>query len=121
MKTIQEVTEWDVPNHVYFVTDAKDKMYGYIKKSTGEVKEFNQPLPFSASRRKFKEINNTWEFAPKAMEVIETQGTQYKVPGSNGAIYIVTDDHGAWSCTCPSAKWQKRDCKHVKALKLNAQ
>ena len=47
MKTIQEITEWDVPNHVYFVTDAKDKMFAYVKQSTGEIKEFNQPLPFS--------------------------------------------------------------------------
>jgi hypothetical protein len=87
----------------------------------GEVKEFNQPLPFSASRRKFKEINNTWAFAPKAIEVVETPGVQYKVPGSNGAIYVVTDDMGAWSCTCPASKWQKGECKHITKIKLNAQ
>ena len=65
MKILQETTDWDFPNHVYFVTDAKDKMFAYVKQSTGEIKEFNQPLPFSASRRKFKEINNIWGFFPK--------------------------------------------------------
>jgi len=120
MKTIQELTDWDVPNHIYFVTDAKDKMYGYVKKSTGEVKEFNNPLPFNVSRRKFKEIANTWAFAPRSLGVVESPGTQYKVPGSNGAIYVVTDDLGVWSCTCPSAKWQKGECKHVKKIKLGA-
>jgi SWIM zinc finger len=117
MKTIQELTDWDVPNHVYFVSDAKDKMFGYVKRSTGELQEFNQPLPFSASRRKFKEIANTWNFIPKVVEVVETLGQQYKVPGSNGAIYIVTDDLGAWTCTCPASKWQKGDCKHVKKIR----
>jgi len=121
MKILQELTDWDVPNHTYFVTDGKDKMFGYVKQSTGEVTEFNNPLPFNVSRRKFKEIANTWAFAPRAMEVIESPGQQYRVPGSNGAIYIVTDDHGSWACTCPSAKWQKGDCKHVKKIKLSAQ
>jgi hypothetical protein len=119
MKTIQELTDWAVPNHVYFVTDAKDKMFGYVKQSTGEVTEFNNPLPFSASRRKFKEIANTWAFAPRAMEVIESPGTQYKVPGSNGAIYTVTNDSGAWACTCPASKWKKGDCKHIQGLQTN--
>jgi hypothetical protein len=117
MKTIQEVTEWGVPNHVYFVTDAKDKMFAYVKQSTGEIKEFNQPLPFSASRRKFKEINNIWGFFPKKELILV--GETHKVLGSNGAIYTVTDDRGLWSCTCPASKWQKGECKHIKELKLS--
>jgi len=118
MKTIKEVTDWDVPNHIYFVTDAKDKMFGYVKKSTGEVTEFNNPLPFSASRRKFKEINNTWNFRPRE-EVLEAKpGKEYRVPGSAGNIYTVTDDAGVWSCNCPASKWQKNECKHIKQLKL---
>lgn len=118
MKILQEITpDWDVPNHVYFVTESKDKMFGYVKKSTGEVKEFSQPLPFSTSRRKFKEISNTWNFIPKTVEVVEVAGIQHKVPGSNGAIYTVTDDHGAWTCTCPASKWQKGQCKHITKIK----
>jgi hypothetical protein len=70
MKILQEITpDWDVPNHIYFVSPGKDKMYGYVKRSNGELTEFTQPLPFSTSRRKFKEIENTWNFAPKATEV----------------------------------------------------
>ena len=118
MKTIQEITpDWDIPNHVYFVNDTKDKMFAYVKKSNGELKEFNKPLPFSASRRKFKEINNIWGFFPKE-ELIHI-GETWRVPGSNGAIYKVSNDRGSWSCTCPASKWQKGECKHVKELKLN--
>ena len=122
MKILQEITaDWQVPNHVYFTNNSKDKMYGYVKRSTGELQEFSQPLPFSASRRKFKEITNTWNFIPKAAEVVETPGIQYKVPGSNGSVYTVTDDQGSWSCTCPASKWQKGECKHITKIKLNAQ
>ena len=118
MKILQEITpDWDVPNHIYFVTDGKDKMYGYVKRSTSELQEFNKPLPFSTSRRKFKEIDNIWKFTPKAEEVVETPGVQYKVPGSGNNIYTVTNDNGAWSCTCPASKWQKGECKHIQNLK----
>ena len=109
MKTIQEVTEWDVPNHVYFVTDAKDKMFGYVKKSTGEVKEFNQPLPFSASRRKFKEINNTWGFFPK--EIIP-EGFVKIVLGSKGEKYTITEVDGVQHCTCAGYKFRGK-CRHI--------
>jgi hypothetical protein len=121
MRVLKEITDWDVPNHTYFVTGGKDKMFAYIKASGNVIEEFVQPLPFSTTRRKFKEVENTWGFIPKVAEVVELAGIQYKVPGSNGAVYTVTDDHGVWSCSCPSAKWQKGDCKHVKKIKLSAQ
>lgn len=118
MKAFQEITEWDtefaVPNHVYFLSDSKDKMYGYVKGGTGELKEMGTPYKFKASGRKFKEVNNTWGFFPK--EELVLVGETHRVPGSNGAIYTVTNDRGAWSCTCPSAKWGKGDCKHIKSL-----
>ena len=120
MKAFQEVTEWDtdftMPNHVYFLSDSKDKMYGYVKASTGEIQEMGVPYKFKASGRKFKEVVNTWRFSPK--EEPEAVGVQHKVLGSNGAIYTVTDDHGTWSCTCPASKWQKGECKHIKQLKV---
>lgn len=120
MKTLQEITpDWDIPNHVYFVNDTKDKMFAYVKKSTGELQEFKNPLPFSASRRKFKEINNIWGFFPKE-ELIHI-GESWRVPGSKGSVYTVTEERGSWSCSCPASKWQKGDCKHIKQIKLQHQ
>ena len=117
MKILKEITDWEYPGHTYFVTDAKDKMFGYVKKSTGELQEFSKPLPFSTSRRKFKEIENSWKFTPKEDEVIPVTGKEYKVPGSAGNIYTVTDDAGVWSCTCPASKWKKGECKHILSIK----
>ena len=118
MKAFQEITEWDtdftMPNHVYFLSDSKDKMYGYVKASTGEIQEMGQPYKFKASGRKFKEVNNTWGFFPK--EELVLVGETHRVPGSKGAVYTVTNDRVSWSCSCPSAKWQAGECKHIKSL-----
>jgi hypothetical protein len=119
VKAFQEITEWDsevaVPNHVYFLSDSKDKMYGYVQSGTGIVQTMRTPYRFHTRGRKFKEIPNTWNFDVE--EVSETKGKEHKVLGSKGNVYTVTDDHGAWSCTCPASKWQKSECKHIVALK----
>ena len=114
MKAFQEITEWSWPNHVYFLSDSKDKMYGYVKSSTGEIQEMNTPYKFKVSGRKFREVDNTWGFFPK--EELILVGETHKVPGSNGAIYTVTNDRGSWTCTFPASKWQAGDCKHIKSL-----
>ena len=122
MKAFQEITEWStefaVPNHVYFLSDSKDKMYGYVKASTGEIQEMGQPYRFKASGRKFREVINRWGFFPR--EELVLVGETHKVPGSKGAVYTVTNDRGSWSCSCPSAKWQKAECKHIVQLKTVA-
>ena len=121
MKAFQELTVWDtefsMPNHVYFLNDSKEKMYGYVQASTGIVQTMSAPYKFKASGRKFKEVPNRWNFKIEEEVVEPTSGKEYKVPGSKGAIYTVTDDNGSWSCTCPASKWQKGDCKHIKSLK----
>ena len=123
MKTITEITEWNldytIPGHTYFVSDSKDKAFAYIKAGSNTIEEFNKPYRFSTTGRKFKEVNNTWGFQPRDEMEVESVGEQHKVPGSNGAIYTVTNDHGTWTCTCPASKWQKGDCKHIVNLKSN--
>ena len=120
MKCFQEITEWEVDfpmkNHVYFLNDSKDKMYGYVKGSTGEIQEMATPYKFKVSGRKFKEVANTWRFSPQ--EELVLVGETHRVPGSKGAVYTVTNDRGAWTCTCPASKWQKGECKHIVKLKL---
>jgi len=122
MKCFQETTEWKVDfamkNHVYFLSDSKDKLYAYIKNCTGEITEFATPYKFKASGRKFKEVNNRWGFLPK--EELVPVGETFRVPGSKGAVYTVTNDRGSWTCTCPASKWQKGECKHIVKLKAEA-
>ena len=118
MKAFQETTEWAtdfaMPNHVYFLSDSKDKMYGYVKAGTGEILEVATPYRFKASGRKFKEVNNIWGFFPR--EELIPVGETHKVHGSKGAVYTVNNDRGTWTCTCPASKWQAGECKHIRQL-----
>jgi len=121
MKCFQEITEWEVDfsmkNHVYFLNDSKDKMYGYVKASTGEIQEMGEPYRFKVSGRKFKEVNNHWGFSPQEEPVLV--GETHKVPGSKGAVYTVTNDCGTWTCTCSGFKFRGQ-CRHVESLKSPA-
>ena len=117
MKILKEITDWDTPNHTYFTNDSKDKIYAYIRVSGTEVERFKVPMKFKTTGRKFKEVPNTFGYTvDEQPEPVEVVGKQYQVPGSKGAIYTVTNDNGSWTCTCPASKWQKGDCKHIKAL-----
>jgi len=122
MKAFKEITEWDcefaVPNHVYFLSDSKDKMYGYVNSKTGQIEEPKKPYRFHVRGRKFKEVNNIWGFFPR--EELVPVGETHRVAGSKGAVYTVTNDRGSWTCTCPAAKWQKAECKHIVALKTES-
>lgn len=122
MKAFQELTVWDsdfaVPNHVYFLNDSKEKMYGYVQAGTGLVQTMSKPYRFRAGGRKFKEVPNRWNFTVKEEEPEATTGKEYRVAGSGKNIYTVTNDAGAWTCTCPASRWQKGLCKHIKSLQI---
>ena len=111
MKILQETTDWEVPNHTYFVTDGKDKMFAYVKASGDEVQEFTKPIPFSTSHRKFKEIDNVWAFAPKEVEAIP-DGFVKIVLGSKGERYTITEVSGIRQCSCPGFKFRSK-CRHI--------
>jgi hypothetical protein len=121
MKVFQETTEWGIPgakNHIYFLSDSKDKMYAYINKE-GSIDEVQTPYRFHVRGRKFKEVPNVWGFKPRdeVEPEAEVSGETHRVAGSKGAVYTVTNDRGNWTCTCPAAKWQAGECKHITKLK----
>jgi hypothetical protein len=115
MKAFQETTEWAtdfvMPNHVYFLSDSKDKMYAYVKASTGEIQEMSTPYRFRASGRKFREVPNTWGYSVDDRPA----GRTWMVPGSRGDIYTVSENNVEWACTCAGFKF-RGDCKHVTEL-----
>jgi SWIM zinc finger len=114
MKVVQETTDWGnvaSPNHVYFLNDSRDKMFAYLPKGSTQVKQFKNPISFYTRGRRFQEVPNSWGFAPE-----QATGRTWRVAGSKGSEYTVTDDQGKWTCTCPAAKWQAGDCKHIKSL-----
>ena len=117
MKVLQETTDWGKtksPNHVYFLNDSRDKMFAYIRHGSVQVKQFKNPISFYTRGRRFQEVPNTWGYEPG--QAAEPEGRSWTVAGSKGAEYTVTDDQGKWTCTCPAAKWQAGDCKHIKSL-----
>ena len=125
MKVLEEITVWDskiAPNHIYFTDDSKSRMYAYVRQGTDQVFRFGKPIGISTKGRKFREIANRWNFVVKdgAEDVPKIMGKEYQVPGSKGAIYTVTNDSGTWTCTCPAAKWQRGECKHIVQLKTEA-
>ena len=117
MKAFQEITEWDcefvVPNHVYFLSDSKDKMYGYVKAGTGEIQEVKKPYRFHVRGRRFKEVPDIWNVTVDETEPVE--GRNWIVAGSKGASYTVTENHGLWTCTCAGFKFRNR-CRHVEEI-----
>ena len=83
MKAFQELTEWAVDhpvvNHVYFLNDSRDKMYGYVQASTGIVQAVKKPYRFFTKGRKFKEVENRWNF------VVQEEETEDLIIGRKSA------------------------------------
>jgi hypothetical protein len=118
MKAFQEITEWDcdfaVPNHVYFLNDSRDKMYGFVNSQTGLVEVVKKPYRFHTRGRKFKEVKNTWKFSVDEAEA-KPAGRTWQVAGSKGSEYTVSLELGTWSCTCSGFKFRNR-CRHVEEI-----
>lgn len=119
MKYFQEVTEWnagfDVPNHVYYLTDDKRKMVGYIKAGTKKLITLSKPMNFDSRGRKFVVLNKKAEddsvYFPK-VEDAAPSAASIQVQGSNGKVYLVTKVNKGWTCTCPGYMF-RRKCRHV--------
>jgi len=57
LEVVQEVTDWEYPNHTYLLDKGKGWLVGYRNVLTGEIKIFKSPLKqFSKSHRKFKKV-----------------------------------------------------------------
>ena len=117
MKFFQEVTQWSgsTPNHVYYLTDDKRKMVGYIRAGTKRLHKFSQPMSFDSRGRKFVVLDRQGEpdevyFPREAERQTETDSVQ--VQGSGGKVYHLTRNRAGWTCTCPGYMFRRR-CRHV--------
>ena len=115
MKAFQEITAWDsdfaVPNHVYFLSDGRDKMYGYVRESDGVVQTMRTPYRFHVRGRKFREVENVWNF-----ELTEDvpEGFVKIVIGSKGERYTITEGNNVRQCSCPGFKFRGK-CRHTES------
>lgn len=61
MIALLETTDWGkekIPNHTYILSNNKEKMIAYVNKLDGKLKVFTQPMSFSRTGRKFKEVKD---------------------------------------------------------------
>jgi hypothetical protein len=70
----------------------------------------------------WNELESMWDKIeygmPKPWEEKNTDKKDYKVKGSKGNTYKVTNDSGIWSCSCPAFGFSHgRECKHIKNIK----
>jgi hypothetical protein len=118
MKYFQETTEWDsptAPNHIYYLSDDKSKMVGYIQQGTTVLKKFKHPITISTKGRKFKPVaipgeSDSVYFQPTP--VFTPSNVVATVTGSKGSIYTVSKNGERYSCTCTGFQF-RRKCKHT--------
>ena len=61
MRVFQETTkDWvgNVTNHIYYLTDNKEKMVAFYNVNTKQIKKFIKPISFDTRRRTFKELKH---------------------------------------------------------------
>jgi len=105
MKYFLETTVWPnpaTPNHVYYLSDSRSHMVGYIRAGTTELFKFKKPLRI--------DVRGTVYFKPQVAEP-----TAITVEGSNGKKYQVTKQGNRYTCSCPGFGF-RRKCKHVDTI-----
>lgn len=108
MIVVQETTsDWayNVPNHIYFLSNNKGKMYAFINSVTGLSKIFKNPIDFDPRHRTFEIIRK-----------VDDNQEGIPVAGSKGDIYYVTEQGGEYKCTCTGYKYHGT-CKHIEKVK----
>jgi hypothetical protein len=61
MRVFQETTkDWvgNVTNHIYYLTDNKEKMVAFYNVNTKQIKKFIKPIRFDSRYRTFKELKH---------------------------------------------------------------
>jgi hypothetical protein len=121
MQYLQETTDWGgshVQNHIYYLTDNKRKMVGYIKAGTKKLFKFSKPMNFDPRGRKFTVLPLKAEsdsvYFPASQEA-NTTGQVVEVQGSGGKKYFLRKNVNGWSCTCPGFMFRHK-CKHVEEM-----
>lgn len=111
MKWYLETTVWpdSIPNNTYLLNDSKSKMIAYVRAGHTIPFKFKNPIGIETRGRKFVEVPNTF-----SLDVAEEQhlGRVFKVDGSKGNTYTVTEHNGTWDCTCSGFKFRGK-CRHI--------
>jgi uncharacterized Zn finger protein len=119
MKYFLETTVWSnstAPNHVYYLSDSKTHMVGYIKAGDTELFKFKNPIRIDTRGRKFKQLDIVAESDSVYFKVDTPESSVIMVEGSNGKQYQVAKKGARYTCSCPGFGFRQK-CKHVDAIK----
>ena len=119
MKYFQEVTDWadsNTPNHIYYLSDDKTSMVGYIRTGTKDLFKFKQPIRIDVRGRKFKALDMKAEPDSVYFKKTEPAKDVIIVQGSNGKEYHVEKIGNKYSCSCPGFMFRHK-CRHIEGLK----
>ena len=105
MLALQEITQWEYPNHIYITSNSKSRLHAFVV--DGKLTVFKKALPFSTSYRRFTPVENTW-LDDEPVPAVRT----WQVVGSRGTIYTVTESEGVRQCSCSGYQFRGR-CKHL--------
>ena len=73
-------------------------------------------VPLGTTREQIKLVGAKAEV--KTPERVKPIQKTFKVEGSKpGTFYDVKLFNGFWSCNCPSSKFHRGECKHIKKIK----
>ena len=102
MLVVQETTNWETPNHIYFLNNDRTKMFAYIADGEEKGQIFKNPIDFYSRGRTFELIKQVAGVTPSIA-----------VKGSKGDVYYVSRVDGRLSCTCAGFVY-RGECKHAK-------
>ena len=107
MIVAQETTQWNSPqvNHIYFLNNARTKMFAYIRGDNGESMIFKNPIDISVRGRTFEVLRKVEDSVPGVT-----------ITGSRGDVYYITSENNEFKCTCSGYKY-RGECKHIEKIK----
>ena len=127
LKIMREITEWSgfqrQPNHVYLMDG--DRAYAYVPWGKGKPFYFRTFQRLDKRGRKFEEVQqNRWRFnlnlKIEQERPAQPKGQTWRVSGSKGNEYVVSESNGVWTCSCPGHGFRGR-CRHVDELRASVQ
>jgi hypothetical protein len=115
MKLFLETTKWNVDctNNAYYLSDDKTKLYAYVRPGESAVRTLKNFIRFDTRGRTFKEIPNTYGYFHD--DELKNVSKSWKVKGSKGDEYTITEEENGYTCTCSGFKFRAQ-CKHIKEL-----
>lgn len=105
MQVLQEITDWNTPNHTYWVLNS-GKLWAYTPQGQTHKQILTNPMTFDRARRRFKLI----ESVPDPVSP-NSDAHSVQVQGSAGKMYTVTLGEKP-SCSCTGFRFRGK-CKHI--------